>query len=142
MSGIRMHATTEKSELNWSDRPYLRWFTLFASGGTLVCCALPIVLVSMGFGAVAASLSYNIPGLVFLAENKAWTLGLSALLLLFLAWIIWRPGQSCPADPRLAAYCERAKTWNRKIFRISVAIWCIGIFFSYLLLPLRQLLDS
>jgi hypothetical protein len=80
--------------------------------------------------------------LVFLAENKAWTLGLSALLLLFLAWIIWRPGQSCPADPRLAAYCKRAKTWNRKIFRISVAIWCIGIFFSYLLLPLRQLLDS
>jgi thiamine transporter ThiT len=128
--------------LSWSDRPYLRWLTLFASGGTLVCCALPIVLVSMGFGALAASLSFNIPGLVFLAENKFWTLSLSALLLLFLAGVIWRPGQSCPADPGLAAYCARAKTWNRKIFSLSVIVWAIGFFFSYLLLPLRQLLDS
>ena len=127
--------------LEWSDRPYLRWLTLFVSGGTLVCCALPIVLVTLGFGAVAASLSYNLPGLVFLAENKAWTLGLSALLLMLLAWIVWRPGQSCPADPRLAAYCEQAKTWNRRIFWSSVTIWGIGFFFSYLLLPLRQLLD-
>lgn len=126
---------------DWTDRPYLRWLTLFVSGGTLICCALPIVLVTMGFGAVAASLSYNVPGLVFLAENKAWTLGLSALLLLLLAWIVWRPGQTCPTDPQLAAYCARAKTWNRRIFGYSVIIWSIGFFFSYLLLPLRQLLD-
>jgi mercuric ion transport protein len=126
---------------NWSDRRYLGWLTLFTSGGTLVCCALPILLVSMGFGAVAASLNYNIPGLVFLAENKIWTLSLSALLLLFLAWVIWRPGQSCPADPELAAYCGKAKKWNRRIFRFSVTIWAIGFFFSYLLLPLRQFLD-
>lgn len=128
-------------QLNWSDRPYLRWLTLFVSGGTLICCALPIVLVTMGFGAVAASLSYNIPGLVFLAENKAWTLGLSALLLLLLAWVVWRPGQSCPADPELAVHCEQAKFWNRRIFWFSVTIWGIGFFFSYLLLPLRYLID-
>lgn len=129
------------TQASWSDRPYLGWLTLFASSGTLVCCALPILLVSMGFGAVAASLNYNIPGLVILAENKAWALGLSALLLLFLAWVIWRPGQNCPTDPRLAAYCEKAKKWNRRIFRFSVTIWAIGFFFSYLLLPLRQFLE-
>jgi mercuric ion transport protein len=129
------------AQANWSDRPYLGWLALFASGGTLVCCALPILLVSMGFGAVAASLNYNIPGLIFLAENKAWTLSLSALLLLLLAWVIWRPGQSCPTDPKLAAYCEKAKKWNRRIFHFSVTIWAIGFFFSYLLLPLRQFLD-
>lgn len=128
--------------LEWSDRPYLRWLTLFVSGGTLICCALPIVLVTLGFGAVAASLSYNIPGLVFLAENKAWTLGFSALMLALLAWVVWRPGQICPVDPRLAAFCEQAKTWNRRIFWLSITIWGIGFFFSYLLLPLRQLLDA
>jgi mercuric ion transport protein len=129
------------AQANWSDRPYLGWLTLFASSGTLVCCALPILLVTMGFGAVAASLNYNIPGLIFLAENKAWTLSLSALLLLLLAWVIWRPGQSCPTEPKLAAYCEKAKKWNRRIFHFSVTIWAIGFFFSYLLLPLRQFLD-
>ena len=40
--------------LEWSDRPYLRWLTLFVSGGTLICCALPILLVTLGFGAIGA----------------------------------------------------------------------------------------
>jgi len=125
----------------WSDNSHLRWLTLFVASGTLVCCVLPIVLVSLGFGAVAASLAYNIPGLVFLAEHKMWTLSLSALLLGFLAWLIWRPNQQCPADVQLAAVCQQAKRWNKRIFWSSIAIWSIGFFFSVLLLPLRQLLD-
>jgi hypothetical protein len=128
-------------QVKWSDKSYLRWTTLLIASGTLVCCALPIVLVSMGFGAVVASINYNIPVLVFLAENKLWTLSIAALLLVFLAWVIWSPNQSCPADPKLAAYCQKAKNWNRKIFWASVSIWGIGIFFSYLLLPIRQFLD-
>ena len=128
-------------QTKWTDKSYLRWLTLFVASGTLVCCALPIILVSMGFGAVVASLNYNIPGLVFLAENKVWTLSLAALLLCILAWVIWRPNQSCPADPELAAYCQKAKNWNRKMFWASAAIWCMGIFFSFLLLPIRHLLD-
>ena len=125
----------------WSDNSHLRWLTLFVASGTLVCCVLPIVLVSLGFGAVAASLAYNIPGLVFLAEHKMWTLSLSALLLGFLAWLIWRPNQQCPADARLAAACQQAKRWNKRVFCLSVAIWWVGFFFSVMLLPLRQLLD-
>ncbi len=81
-------------QTKWTDKSYLRWLTLFVASGTLVCCALPIILVSMGFGAVVASLNYNIPGLIFLAENKVWTLSLAALLLCLLAWVIWRPNQS------------------------------------------------
>lgn len=122
-------------------KPYLRWVTLFITSGTLLCCALPILLVSLGFGAVVASLNYNIPGLVFLAEHKLWTLSLSALLLLFLAWVIWRPNQACPTDPDLANHCQKAKRWNQRIFWLSVGIWAVGFFFSVLLLPLRQLLN-
>ena len=69
------------------NKSYLRWLTLFATSGTLLCCALSILLVSMGFGAVVASLNYNLPGLMFFAEHKMWTLSLLALLLLFLAWV-------------------------------------------------------
>ncbi len=124
----------------WTDKPYLRWLALFVTSGTLLCCALPILLVSLGFGAAVASLNYNIPGLVFLAEHKIWTLSLSALLLLILAWVIWRPNQSCPADPQLAALCERSRRWNKRVFWVSVVIWCIGFFASVLLLPLRNLI--
>ncbi|MCF6299861.1 MAG: hypothetical protein L3J52_01895 [Proteobacteria bacterium] len=128
-------------QLKWSERSWFRWLTLFATSGALVCCALPIILVSMGFGVLVANLNYNIPGLMFLAEHKFWTLGMSALMLIFLAWIIWRPNQSCPADPKLAALCQKAKIWNQRIFWLSVFIWFIGLFFSVLLLPLRQFLD-
>jgi hypothetical protein len=95
----------------------------------------------MGFGAVVASLNYNIPGLVFLGEHKLWTLGLSALLLSILAWVIWRPNQRCPTDPELAAHCQAAKRWNQRIFWLSIVIWCIGFFASVLLLPLRNIFD-
>ncbi|MDQ7017123.1 MAG: hypothetical protein Q9N68_12175 [Gammaproteobacteria bacterium] len=119
----------------------LKWLTLFISSGTLICCALPVLLVSLGFGAVVASLNYNVPGLLFLAEQKLWTLSLAALLLAFLAWVIWRPNQSCPTDPVLAAQCQTSKQWNRRIFWLSFSVWCIGFFFSILLLPLRQFLN-
>lgn len=120
------------------QKPYLRWMTLFITSGTLLCCALPVLLVSLGFGAVVASLNYNIPGLTFLAEHKFWTLSLSALLLLVLAWVIWRPNQSCPTDPGSAKLCQQTKQWNIRIFWLSVGIWVTGFFFSVLLLPLRQ----
>lgn len=129
------------ASIKWSDKPRLRRLVLFVASATLVCCVLPIVLVSLGFGVVAASLAYNIPGLIFLGTHKIWVLSLSALLLVFLAWIIWRPNQQCPADARLAAACQQAKRWNQRIFWLSVVIWCIGFFFSVLLLPLRQLLN-
>jgi FtsH-binding integral membrane protein len=125
----------------WSDKAHLRWLTLFITGSTLLCCALPILLVSLGFGAVVASLNYNIPGLLFLAEHKQWTLILSALLLVGLAWVIWRPNQRCPADAELATYCQTAKCWNKRVFWLSAGIWCIGFFASVLLLPLRQFFD-
>ncbi|NAW58964.1 MULTISPECIES: hypothetical protein [unclassified Vibrio] len=123
---------------NVSDKPWLRWLTLFLSSSTLLCCALPVLMVSLGFGAAMASLNYHIPGLLFLAEHKLWTLSLSALLLLLLAWMIWRPNQACPTDPALASLCKKTKRLNRWIFWVSVSIWGVGFFFSYILLPVRQ----
>jgi len=136
---LREVAVVDK--VNWQEKSSLRWFVLFITSGTLLCCALPVLLVSLGFGAVVASMNYNIPGLMFLSEHVFWTLSLSSLLLLFLAWVIWRPNQVCPVDPELTAYCLKAKRWNQRIFWISVVIWMTGFFFSVLLLPLRQLLN-
>jgi hypothetical protein len=85
-------------------------------------------------------MNYNIPGLFWLAQHKYWTLAISALMLSFLAWMIWRPNRSCPSDPELAQYCETSKKWNKRIFLVSVIVWSIGVFFSLILLPLRNLL--
>ena len=120
----------------------LTWLTLFATTGTLVCCALPIILVSLGFGAAVAALTSSLPFLITLSQHKAWVFGVSGLLLLVSAWLLYRSGRQCPTDPAQAALCVRAQRWNRRVHGLAVAIWSIGFFAAYLALPLRQWLES
>lgn len=115
----------------------LGWLTLLASGTTLVCCALPIALVTLGFGATVAALTSTLPALVTLSEQKAWLFGGAALLMGATAWSLWRPGRACPADPVLAARCERSTRWNRRLLAVSAGVWMVGLFAAYLALPLR-----
>jgi len=44
-------------KIAWHASAYFGWLTLFFTTTTLVCCALPIVLVSLGLGALMASLN-------------------------------------------------------------------------------------
>ena len=49
--------------------------TLLSSAGTLVCCVLPAVLVTLGAGASLAGLVTAIPQLVWLSEHKTLVFG-------------------------------------------------------------------
>ena len=119
----------------------LTWLALFASTGTLICCALPIALVTLGFGATVAALSSNAPFLVTLTLHKGWVFGGSGALLAMSGWLISRPGRACPTQSELGALCDQTQGWNRRIYWVSVAIWGIGFFTAYLALPLRLWLD-
>jgi len=110
---------------------------LFASTGTLICCAIPILLVSLGMGAVVASLASNVPFLITLSQHKEWMFAGTAFLLLFSGWMLYRPGRVCPADPELGMLCAKAHKWNVRFYWGSAIIWCIGFVTAYLL-PLLQ----
>ena len=120
----------------------LGWTALFASTGTLICCALPIALVTFGFGAAIAVLSSNLPFLVTLTVQKTWLFAGSGALIALSGWFIFQPGQACPADPKLRSLCDRAQLWNRRIFWISVVVWGVGFFAAYFALPLRILFEN
>ena len=94
----------------------LGWLALFTSLGTLLCCALPILLVVMGFGAVVATVTYQFPWLVTLAEQEVWMFGISGVILAACAWVIWTQRNTCPTDPELALRCQQAKRWNHYLF--------------------------
>ena len=117
----------------------LSWITLFVSTGTLLCCALPIILVSLGLGAVVASLTSSLPLLVTLAEYETWMFSVSAALLGITAWVLWFRPQHCPNDPVLAERCVKAAYWNRRVFWMATLIWVLGFTAAYLLLPIRNL---
>jgi hypothetical protein len=118
----------------------LSWLTLFASSGTLICCALPIILVTLGMGATVAALTSSLPFLIVLSQHKIWVFIVSGLMLAISAWFMYRPNQSCPTDPQQAEICSTTKKWNKRIYWFSVIIWSIGFFAAFLALPIRQFL--
>lgn len=117
----------------------LGWLALFASTGTLICCALPILLVALGFGSVVAALTSHYPLLVTLSEYEGWMFGISAFLLGLAAWIIWGRQVHCSTEPNLVARCNHARLINQRVFWLAVIIWSIGFCTRFLLLPLRGL---
>ncbi|MGE4502281.1 MAG: hypothetical protein AB7D03_05375 [Thiomicrospira sp.] len=107
---------------------------LFASVPTLLCCALPVILVSLGMGSAVVSLySEHLPFLQWFGMNPAITFSITALILAGAGWLLYRPGRTCPADPDLAKACQSANRWNHRFFWSAVVIWCIGAFFAFAL---------
>ena len=109
------------------------WLLLFTTSGTLICCAIPITLVSLGMGATVASMAATAPWLVALSMHKGWVFGLSAGLIALSAWSVYRPGRACPIDPELAAACARADKWNRRFIWFSGVMWSIGFLAAFVL---------
>ncbi|MBA1443709.1 MAG: hypothetical protein M3H12_06285 [Chromatiales bacterium] len=131
--------------MSWGDVAVkdggVTWLTLFVTTGTLVCCALPILLVTLGLGATVAALTSALPFLITLSQHKAWVFALSGLMLGLSGWLLYRSGRSCPSDPQLGELCNKTQIWNRRIYWSSVTIWGIGFVAAYLALPLRIWLD-
>ncbi len=108
------------------------WLVLFTALPTLTCCALPLLLVSLGFGSVVAAMFNTIPGLAFLAGNKIWMFGISGLLIAAASYMVFVRPQACPANKALAEQCMSAKVWNKRLLVASAIIWSIGFFSSYI----------
>lgn len=122
--------------LTWRDSvvPVLGLFTSF---GTLVCCALPALLVSLGMGAVVAGLVSAAPQIVWLSENKEYVFAGAGVLLSLAGVLQWRARNApCPADPRAARACLRLRRFNAAVYGVAVAIFAVGAFFAFAAGPL------
>lgn len=113
-----------------------RWvslLTLFTSSGTLICCALPALLVALGAGAVLSSLISAVPQLVWFSEHKTGVFTVAAIMLAASGCLQWRARYlPCPADPALAQLCLRTRRKSLWLYLISVAIFLLGGFFAFI----------
>jgi len=108
------------------------WAALFASAGTLVCCALPALLVTIGAGAVLASAVSAVPQLVWLSEHKLAVFATAAVLLSAAGVLQWRARAApCPSDPALASACARARRMSRGVYFASLGLFAIGGWFAF-----------
>lgn len=121
-----------KRPITWS------WLLLFTTTGTLLCCAIPIILVLLGLGAAVATMATSAPWLITLSQYKVWMFSVSGLLIVLAAYAVYRSGRTCPVDPELATACLKADKWNRRFIWISVVMWCIGFLAAYVLPLLMQ----
>jgi hypothetical protein len=121
---------------NKNSSALLSYFSLFGSVGTLLCCALPSLLVLAGLGAtVAASLS-ALPWLVTLSRHKNWTFGISGILIAasFVNMYIIAPrfrSHACP--PGSPEACDAASRVSRAVLWISAALYLSGFFVAFVL---------
>lgn len=109
----------------------LPFLTLFFSMSTLICCALPALLVSLGAGAALVSILSTAPQLIWFSEHKGVVFGVAGTLLLVNGLLRRYVPASCPTDPVLAAACARAQRFNTWVYRGSVGIFCVGAFFAF-----------
>ena len=109
------------------------WFSLFASTGTLFCCALPSLLVVLGMGATMAGLVSSVPQIVWLSEYKALVFSFSAVMISLAIYFQYRARfEPCPIDPVKAKACETSRKWSLYILIFSATLWCVGPFFAFI----------
>ncbi len=105
---------------------------LFASVSTLLCCALPALLITLGAGAVMAGLAANAPGLVWLSAHKEWAFAVAGVMLIIASYAKWRSRSApCSIDPAQARACLRLRRWGTVILAIAWVAYSIGGFFAF-----------
>ncbi|MCG8379924.1 MAG: hypothetical protein MI865_10685 [Proteobacteria bacterium] len=125
-----MKEVTRKSHI-------LSFLNLFTSLSTIVCCALPAILVSLGAGAVLAGIVSSIPQLITLSKYKEIVFLVAGILLLVTGYIQWHNRNApCPADPEMARTCMQIRKTNKLVYVSSVLLYLIGFFFAFIAVKL------
>lgn len=108
------------------------WASLMASSSTLVCCALPALLVGVGAGAALSSLVSVFPQVVWLSEHKEGLFSVTGLMLAGAGGLQWRNRSApCPTDPTLRAACMQTRKASARVYAISVGIFVLGGWFAF-----------
>lgn len=110
----------------------LNFFTLFTSTGTLICCALPALVVGLGFGAAMAGFLSEYPQFIWISTHKVWLFLMGAILLTLGGVMQFKTKDlACPIDSKGEA-CKDTRQSSRVIYFVSVAIYLIGFSFAYI----------
>lgn len=112
----------------------INYLTLFSSMSTLLCCALPSLLVSLGMGAALAGLVSDYPQLVWLSEHKVLLFSISGLLLAGNGFLLWKNRNApCPIVLKQREACLSGRKYSKIVYWVSVAIFLTGVTFAFIL---------
>ena len=117
---------------NLYKQTILPTLSLFTSISTLICCALPALLVTLGLGAVLAGIVANAPWLVVISQYKGVVFLVAGALLVLATGLQWNARNApCPVDPIKARACSRLRKFSWTVLIFSIIIYMIGFFFAF-----------
>ena len=113
---------------------WVAFLSLFTSTGTLICCALPAMLVALGAGAALSTLISAVPGLVWISEYKEAVFVFAGVMLTVSGWLQWRSRFApCPVDAAQRNACLRTRRSSAMVYGASVLVFMVGGFFAFIL---------
>ena len=111
---------------------FFSFFSLISASSTLVCCFLPVLLVTLGAGGVMASLYALVPEIIWISQNKNTIFPIVAFILFLNGYILWKKRRiPCPNDSRKAEICSQYRKFSLILYFISLIIFAVGFFFAY-----------
>ena len=110
----------------------IAFLSLFTSVGTLFCCALPALFVTLGAGATFAGLTNTFPQLIWIAQHKGIVFIFGGLFLTLGIVLpkLYPPPVICDLDGNP---CESTRSWSQPLLYGSLVLYIIGGTFAYLL---------
>jgi len=107
--------------------------SLFTSIGTLLCCALPALLVTLGMGAALAGFISVAPWITVISKYKITIFIVAGILLSLSSYFLWiNRNAPCPVDEKQAKACMFLRKFSLYIIIISIIIYIVGFFFAFL----------
>lgn len=102
--------------------------SLFASTGTLICCALPALIATLLGTSALFTVIDSVPFLITLSDHKEWIFAVAGLFIGINVYHLWfsknAGSEICPIEKKGA--CDDSKKFAKVITIISAVIVAIG----------------
>ena len=117
---------------NSTKQAFFSILSLFTSIGTLLCCALPALLVTLGMGAVLAGFISMSPWITSIFNYKNYIFVIAGIMLSLSILMLWlNRNAPCPIDPMQARSCMKLRKISFYSIIFSTFIYLIGVFFAF-----------
>ncbi len=110
----------------------LNFFSLFSSFSTLICCALPALLVSLGLGGALAGLVSRFPAFIWISQYKGYLFIFSGLMISISYYLQWKNRRVVCEISDLKKTCESTRKGSFVLLNLSGIVYLLGFSFAYI----------
>ena len=102
-----------------------------STSGTLICCVIPAILVTLGLGSVLVSILGSFPFLITISQNKNIVFAVAGSILTLNGFILWKQKKDLATN--CDGICSIKRKFSAPLFIISVALFVVASCITFLI---------